>query len=433
MLRVGLPCMLAVVCLGAEPAQENLDAVWSWQFSAGVEWAEAAGQADAPTLLVATREAQLHLIDAGAGRRICTVPARQGARLAACDLARAEASAADAAYCFDRFCVYALGPDGLRWRAGAWRDDLTKSTDIAGDSERMFQGDPEELRRIIAVSATECGALVVRDDGRMALLDRADGHVRWQLRFAAISMAHLDVRGGTAALLWKEGARVAGAFVDVREGTRREIPLPADAAWPLWSTLTERGLVVVQAHAIELYSVAGGRQTLYTNDATSALAAAVLLDGGEGVSPRLVFGSMDGCLRVLRVVGKADEAWIARDQEAGAAHWSLLRLRGDTLLAGADDTLSLRDAETGGLRRRITGKPRETLADADIVQGALWLLWRAEGGDGEQWSLSRIDWPGGGDERRCGLKADGTLLRVIWTDDRLILVTRAGLWAYVLR
>ena len=430
MSRIGLLCTLAVVCMGAGPAEQHLDPVWSWRLSAGVEWAEAIGGADSPMVLVATRAAQLHLIDARTGQRVWATPvaARQGVRLAACD----EAFGTDVAYCFDRFCVYALGRDGLRWRAGAWREDLTKSTDVRRDAERMFQGDPEELLRIIAVSATEWGALVVRDDGRMALLDRSDGHVCWQLRFAALSMARLHVCGRTAALVWKEGARVVGAFVDVREGTRRAVALPADGGWPLWTTLTARGLVVVRPHVIELYEVGGARRVLYANDATSALAAAVLLDGGGAASPRLVFGSMDGCLRMLRVADKTGDVWIARDQPAGAAHWSLLRVRGDKLLAGTDDALSIRDADTGELRWHAAGKAREELVDADVAQGALWLLWRVESGDAERWSLGRLDWSGGGDERRCELEAEGALLRVIWTRDRLILVTRAGLWAYAL-
>ena len=483
-------------------APEPLVPAWQWQPPTGIEWVEVVGVAR-PALLAATRDARLHLIDPLTGQGLLPRPLRAGPGVrpvaarapAGCSTvdrlktgptddtplvresllapiapaSQAHLTPPDVVYCYDRFCVYAiqLTPHpALRWKVGTWREELGEGPGSDGDPAQMFQGDPEELRRVVAAHATAWGVLAARDDGRMALLNHDDGRVRWGLTLPRLGSVRMHVCGRKAALVWKEGPRVAGALVDVQSGRRRDVPLPDEVGWPIWSALTEQGLVLVHPRRISVwtpeqptprwcenpFSHLPPRESIpYSLDETNAvLAAAVALytppsSGAAGKThERLVFGSRDGRLRALDL-RTAAAAWTVRDQSEGPAHWNAIRLHGDVVIAMTDVLATFYHVVTGRRLGRFAVGPQVRLLDVGMTAGAVWLLTIDSRADQPRLCLQRFHrWcenpfshpaiagariP----SRTYRLGPAGVFLRAIWSKKHVIVASTDELCAYPLR
>lgn len=245
--------------LYAQTSQPALSAAWSWECKEGVEWAALAGRGQTQTILIATRDAHLQLLDPATGRPRLTEPLATGAgvRLVpgsvvadSCgdEAATAGVGPSDVAYCYDRHAACAIrlsDPPGLKWQYGRWP--------AAGEE---FPGDPDTLTGWTLAQVAEAGLILVNSDGRVLLLSHADGSVQWQIELDRLRVARLHVQGSTAVVLWRAEGNVRAAFLRLDgerpEPVRREL----GELWPVWSKLLSGGLLAVSP----------GEAVLYPND-----------------------------------------------------------------------------------------------------------------------------------------------------------------------
>lgn len=447
-------CAAGVVlftCLGfyspvaAQTPSDPVPPAWSWEPATAIEWTERVGGGKSLALLTATCNGRLHLLDPHTGRPCLTpISAQPGVRLA-------RGSAADTTdntvYCFDRFAVYAvqLPPSaGLRWQAGSWRAGLGADVDSQRDPQSTFQGDPEELTRIAAAHATAAGVLVARDDGCGGLLDRLSGQVRWNLRLPPLPLAHLHVCGNTGGLIWKDGPRVSAALIDLCNGRQRPIRLPDETTWPIWTTLTDLGLVLVHPNRISLWDPARPPRSYRVDGSPGILGPAVTLHADvpraneDQTETVLFFGTGDRQLHALDLrSGKT--RWTVTDQTSSPAYWARLDVQGDILTAMASHTATLRSIRTGERLAAFDAGPNARLLRVDLGAGTAWLLWADGPAHQAQLHLTRLKLPGGADarqersQRTYSLGSTGVFLSAVRLDDRLIVATRAGLRAYPLQ
>jgi len=431
------------IASAAEPGWQPETPRWTWESGAAIEWAEPVGDANDVRLLVATRGAGLHVVDAKSGRSLLSAPiiARPGVVAAP----RSPDGGTQVTYCVDRFQAYAIDlgpPAALRWRVGTWPPEVGPATAPAPDPEQVFQGDPEQLRRIVSAHACAEGLLLFRDDGRAALLDRATGRVRWELRLARSPTARWHVCGQTAALLWQDAGRLEAALVTISDGERRDMALSGEVSWPAWSALTEYGLLMAHAERLSLWQLAGLRWDFKTDSAVHILAGTVLrFDRAEtttkGAGTALVvFGSTDGQLHTLDVKTGAF-AWSVKDQADTPAHWSLVRIDDDLLLAATEHAMHVRSVATAALLGDIVGSPAERLRDVARSGPVLSLVWLETSGPRPGLRVDQYDrsaeLASGAPRARHDLGPAESFLRMLWTPDRAIVVTRHELRAYALR
>ena len=393
----------------AKPASAALEAVWSWQPDAGIEWIELVGGDESPAVLVATRDARLHVLNAESGESRLTTPVEAHPGVRPADNIRAQ----PCAYCYDRFAVYALDlrpAPALTWRAGAWSEGLDLSPTGNADASRVFQGDPEELRRIVAAVAAPSGVLVARDDGWLGLMQYADGHMRWERHFPPLATQRLHVCGERAALVYRGNSRVAATLLDVQTGRRRDIPLPADMTWPIWSDLTASGLVLVQPTRVGLWNADGLVSAHETDAGGHILAASVAVHSGV-----LIFGTTDGTLRALDLA-TATPRWAVND----ATGWTFVDIRGDVVVT--DKTL----------RKVQDGQPLASFdADTRIVSASqcstkIWVLCISRSG------LTARRIADGGVAQTVPLGPAQGFRRALWTQNRVVVAMQSALRAYPL-
>ena len=220
---------------------------WTWRTAAGIEWAAIVSGGAAPAALVATPQGQLQVVDLGSGRPQLAQPIQAGRGVRAAERPRCEKEvAADTAYAFDRHAAYAIrltAPAELLWQSGR--------SPAAGEE---FQGDPESLTGWTHAQVTDRGLLLVNIDGQVVLLDRADGHVRWETRLDRLPVARVHVRGQAAIVLWKAGGLVRAAFLEVDAQPPTPVVCDLRDVWPLWSELLPEGLVTVSSERVGLWS-----------------------------------------------------------------------------------------------------------------------------------------------------------------------------------
>ncbi len=451
---------------GPETQPVQTQPSWVWRAEGDVEWAEPMGVGGLQPLLVADRDSNLYLLDArrGVSRLESPIAAGPGVRPVNSDapavVAASQPGEPRNVYCYDRYCVYAIcaWPEArLLWQAGQWRPGVRPD----GAASQAFQGDPEELRRIVGAYASAEGVLVARDDGRVALLGQKDGAVVWELKLPRSGNMRLHARGGVAAVLWEEQGRLRGTLVEVRTGARRELALPAEAAWPTYSAMSASGLVLVHPDRVSLWSADGQGRTVSSSPTAPVLASAVALDrgssgaGDDRAEEWLVFGSGDGELRRLDLK-TGQIGWAAADVEPDQASWSWVRARGDWVLAATAETLHLRDARSGRLAERIrmaeggvhTEAPPDGVAragasrfgarllDAAVTGTMVWTLWEIDPLEHRLWLQGSAIAGAAGSApapRRYDLGTAEVFLGAAWSEDQVIVTTRDGLRAFVLK
>jgi hypothetical protein len=419
--------------------------MWTWQPSEGVEWVEAVPGSEPPLMLVAAGDAKLYIfaVNQAPQRLPAFVQARAGVRpvpyapeaVPATTTTTQPAASRQLMYCTDRLAAYALRPGQpvkLQWQAGSWREDLAEPIEGVTTPEDVFQGDPEQLPRIVDAAGTGYGLLLLRDDGLFGLLDRDDGHVRWKHQLPPTTAAELHFCCDRVALLRQEGANAAAAFVDSSAGTLTDIPIPPETPWPLWSELTKDGLLLAQPTSIMLYTAAGGRRLFETSEEAAVLARTLHVHRGN----LLLFGTNDGQLHALDV-SAGRELWATIDHPDRRAGWDLLRAQGDELFSGAGRLLVCRDVESGKRRARFAGRGGARLLDVRQRSEALWLVWGAAGVNGERLLLERLGWTATPtpkfEQRVFGLGQIAQLRSLVWIEDRLVVAGGDGLSVFPLR
>jgi hypothetical protein len=413
------------VCLAACQAADAAPA-WTWRCPAGIEWVESVGGASRPALLVHSRDARLHVLDAALGAGLLKKPLQteRGLRYAN------RGQSGGVAYCFDRYTVYALqlavqiaAPPKLRWRVG-------------DPPERRDVGDPEFLSRIVAAHAVDDGVIIVRLDGRTALLDRRDGRVRWETRLAPLADARIHQSGDAAAILWKTGPSVHAALLDLR----RRAPQPAfrqlTDAWPMWSGLIGGKLLAVRPKQVSIFGPGPDERSFRPQDERMILAAAldVLAPAAEANPPLLVFGDSRGGLHALDLAS-AREAWSILGQGPEHGTWTALRVTDGRFLATGPAVLLAGDARLGRVATSHTF-PAGTRVISAVLRGdaACALISKTALDRTRQLALVRIPLERGKPIRTRLVGRDPvSVTGAIWLERRIILVTRDGVAAYALR
>ena len=458
-----LLCRLFVVALvlslgglanGGQPVV--LEPAWHWRSDDQIEWAQPVRSHESVGVLVATGSGQLHLIDLKTGRERLAQPiqARPGIRPANSDWrnvdllttqpgTHANNPQLDLIYCYDRYTVYAIDATssaGLRWRVGTWRTGLHERAARGSTADDVFQGDPEELRRIVAAHATREGVLVARDDGQVALLAKNDGHVVWEMRLPRFSMLRMHVSGHTAALIWKSGPRVSATLVNVQSGHRRNLALPPTASWPIWSELSSKGFITVYVDRLVIWKTDG---SLLSHDIVAPNrihASAVGLHVCRPMAnkpPRelLLFGTCDGKLYACDL-GLGTILWSVADQSSDMGTWARIEARGEVLVAAANRGTSLRRIQNGEFRSHYTAGADERLCDLGWSAEAVWLLHGENDSGKTNLSLTPLRIPADTDQsmqavtRRYQAGSASVFLRAIWGEDKVVVATRNELRAY---
>ncbi len=211
---------------------------WTASFPPGIEWAQLSTGAGTPAIVLADRDGRLHVLDAqtGAARLDPALRASPGVRCAG-ELQPSDGPSAGVVFCFHRHAAYAVQTAGnprLRWQHGR-----------APAEPESFPGEPDTLTGWVAGQVTTSGLLLANSDGRLVLLNCADGRVLWEQRVAPrLSAVTLHARGQRAVALVSHAGRTRAIFLGLAGSpaivAERELP-----SSPIWSSLTERGLVTV--------------------------------------------------------------------------------------------------------------------------------------------------------------------------------------------
>jgi outer membrane protein assembly factor BamB len=455
--RIRLPLMAIALVAGiAAPlaaAPPVLEPEWKWEPARGVEWVETTLGNSA--LLADTRDGKLHLLSLDSGQDLLAepIPARPGLRPVSSAAVNSHSwraaslvpqDAESMAYCFDRFTVLAirLTPQpGLAWRVGTWCEGLAEPTPPGASPEKTFQGDPEQLRQLLAAGATPWGVIVVRDDGHFGLLDRNDGHVVWRRCVSPMAMARLHVRGDQAALIWRTGPEVEAAALDVRTATLREYPLLPERPWPFWSGLTGGGLVLIEPERCIITTTRSAEAVFRAPTGTNIISASVALRPESGPTTNspaaglLVFGTSDGVLHGIDARSGA-ERWAVPDLASPNQPWTWVKLLGDVVVSAAGGSAHVRAAETGQLLAQFDDGRGARLLDASVIGERVWVLIDATASGGAHFELAAIGWPTATAPTstevpaRFDLGRAGVFLDGIWSGARLVVSTRTGVTTY---
>ncbi|MFO0837309.1 MAG: hypothetical protein U1D55_02190 [Phycisphaerae bacterium] len=221
---------------------------------AGVEWIEGVTVGRMPLLVVCDRRGGVSVFSLLDEWKILrpALALRPGTRMAS------HASDADRVYLFDDYEVRALQVvrpgkismrAELRWQIGQWPADLAES-----------QQDPEFLPRIVAAQTVDCGVLLARSDGKIALLSERDGATLWTADVGRFSDCEWRACGDQAALFFRAGAAYHAVRFDIdpRGVILQRVEL--GKTQPLHMALSEFGVVAVWPDCVESIDRAGTRR-----------------------------------------------------------------------------------------------------------------------------------------------------------------------------
>jgi glycerate kinase len=288
------PVLLAVLAAGSAAApvradskqSDTLSAEWSWHTPAIIEWAR---PIDVPqpagSVLVLTTAGRLQCLDRRTGEPAAEIllPLTHGAQFA---------GAADGlAYLHDGFAVTAVRvrPPGIAWTAGQ----------RPGEAE-LSRADPEDFPRIAAAQAAAGGVVIVRSDGRVALLSAADGRVAWEQEIGRPGDAHVLACGGRAVVLSSPAGQAMATFIDAVEREPRCTSVRIADSPPVWAELTDSGLVALWPDRVQVCTASGVVLTIRLPDGLRAAASwTILVQGAARDAPATSPARDDGAPSML--------------------------------------------------------------------------------------------------------------------------------------
>ena len=443
--RPGIVFLFVGAALGSAPSAERvLDPLWTWRVQPAVEWAALAGRGDATTVLLATRDGRLHLIDSatGAARLSKPIAATAGIQIAGGQpgTTQDERIPVDGAYCFDRYAVYGVrwnGSAGLKWRHGVPR--------AAADD---FPGDPEVLSGWVAAGVAGSGVVAVDRNGRVVLLSHEDGHVRWQVELGRLPVVRLHVFGDRAAILWKAEGNVQAVLLELGAQRPTVRPLVLDQSWPLWSTLVAEGLLTVSADGYTVWTAEGPPQRRRLDgQAVSAATVDVFVPRtlrdtggrhGAGGDTLLVVG---GGTRVAAYeLSSGKRVWSDAGLPLLGADVQTLVVRDQHVLRRSACGVTVCDARTGDVLGRNVDPARRLVA-CGVAGAALYALYRERDEVAAELRLTRVELAAPTASRPTAslpaaetfvLKPPADVRRVLWTGREMVVVEADGVAAYAL-
>jgi hypothetical protein len=410
----------------AQTSRPALDPEWVRPMPAGIEWAELAGRGETLSLLVATRDARLHLIAPASGTPSLEEPIAVGRGV------RPAGGRTAAAYCFDRYAAYALRvepPAGLKWQ---WGERPAEGQE--------FPDDPETLTGWRDGQAADAGLLLLNRDGRLVLLSATDGRVCWEIELGSLALARLHVLGRTAVVLSKAGGQVKLAFINLNEEHPRPAIRDAGDTWPVWSKLLDSGLLTASPGQVTLWPRDGPAHDLHLpSSAIRPAAMAVFVGSDHQARSGPVLLIADGARPAAYDVLTGARLWPTDAPPSGRADIRALAVCGNRCVAATESGVCVCDAITGAELASFDRPARTKLLAWHLSGDVLYALCRESDDPETPLHLVRAELrdradsqpeTGGPAEVRLGACAD--LRQALWADGRLVLVEPDGLRAYKL-
>ncbi len=413
LLVASLAAQLARSDGGPESRPTAVAPEWSVTASHAIEWVRVVPEGAPTTVCYATVEG-VFAVDFASGE-----PARPGPLVRARDIRPAqcesEGAHARALVVFDREGIHGLRPDR--------RDRLAWSFSETTDSAAAREGDPELLARWVDVAASEDRVIALNVDGRIVILDRASGAVRWRDDLRPLPVARLHVSAGRAAVLARQQGRVWAAILDLRDDRAPIDRIELETEWPIWSSFADDTLVVVSASTMRSLRASGPIATIALGWPQPPAMSICR------ISPRGVAMVRQSTLVALDVI-TGEALWRVPNDELCLGEGVQLGRAGDALLARSGDAAWLLECETGRLRARMSSQSGTvTVADGGLVaicpqaDSRAWLVER-QLPDGGQETL-HLQWPG---DRAPGA-ADG-VGQVVWLPGRVVVSSGRSVACY---
>ncbi len=231
-------------------------------------------------------------------------------------------------YAIERFAVTALA-----WRsppaAAARRLQRLWTSGEAPEDFQNSQDDPERFSRVVAAHASDAGLLLIRSDGRTALLALEDGRLRAQASLSRPSEAYWHVGAGGAAMQFASAGTHHCAWLDWPD--RPDIrTLSLGSQRPIFSALTAAGLLVAWSDHAKLLTRAERSTAELRWSGASTASGVALAESADG-----------GTLLVSTSAGEL----LAFDLKQCARVWgtSVGRLHAQPRLQVVDDLLLMSD------------------------------------------------------------------------------------------
>lgn len=333
------------------------------------------------------------------------------------------------AYVYDRYAVYAIdASDGNAATRLQWRIDDAESFESAEAD------DPEFLTRFLAVAATRFGACVVRSDGNLGLLDRADGHMRWRREIPALREAETLRRDDTVALLYSHAGRVHVQVLDV-SAAGATVQKTAMDNYPLAKALSADGLLIAsEAGCFRL--VGGELRSIGAEGWGLVRGATVAFAPGERGATQVWSIDAESRLQGWDLAGRR----IANQPLPTSESWRELRVDGGHVVAIGPHTVckvDLRTAESGDTVQRMTcadAAADQTILDAQVSADQFFMLTEQRGQPPDRLSLAAWPLPGAAVRPSVVYALDGAghPRLHLWRRDRLWLFEGADVRVYTL-
>ncbi len=425
---MNVPRMLTLLVVLALPAYADdveLDAMWSWQHDGVVDWCRAV-DGEMKQLTVATRDHQLFILDAATGIARLDEPLHVGRGASP---AQGTPPAGTDVFCtFSRHTIRAIstGPTcEQRWRHGP-----------AEPVRAEFPGDPEVLQGWTVVAHSEHGLLALHSQGSVALFDYTNGKQVWTLSVGKHAFVELFVLRDRAVILQKVGKRLEAAFIEV-SGRRPELRrLDLGDTWPIWSGLTTRGLLTVNAIESQLWT-ANAPPRRFDIDIHHIRRAAVQVTDAPN---ELLLYFTDGPRPIAHDLLNNERRWPRDRLHPVGLDLLTLEVCGDNLLGTDELGAIVFDRHTGRVRAHQLD-PRTRSIAAAVRHSKLYVVrqTRGAGTSGLRMARVTVDDPsaesGEGDDNCATWKLDGAtgvVRDVIWTDAHVIIVMPHELRAFPL-
>jgi len=393
--------------------------LWTWASPHRIEWVSPVTLGDARVLLIADETGTLTVLQSdGAPVPGSPLALRPGIQ----PVESAGDRAAGTLYCFDRGTVYAVELSCPPAVPGNVTAALSWQTGERRPVPPQQRGDPEFVPRLVAAAATSLGVVVVRDDGRVALLDRRTGTPHEWCAFRAARTARVHVAephvaivaaegGATRAAIFPSpigseplsgsagvspailgGAGVSPAIVSAGSGSERaDSPSPPHGerragseprfltvgdAWPIWSALTPAGLLAAWPDRVIYVRTRSEPRCVATCPEnalhTTGLAPVRLADGVAPARADLLLA----CCGEIRSIalGSGELRWsLTWPTAVGAGHVSLAAA-GGRFVAYNSSAYLLGDAATGAILAEGQFAAGERLLNVSLADDSLCLM-----------------------------------------------------------